>query len=58
MKKNVLINTIDVKYREINNCDNQFMIMEAVLNRLSMEELKIILEATKLVLKSEEELEE
>lgn len=57
MSKNVLINTIDVKFREISNCDNQFMIMEAMLNRLSMEELKIILKATKLVIKSEAEEE-
>ena len=57
MNKNVLINKVDYKFREINDCDNQFMIMGAILNRLSIEELKIILEATKLVIKSEAEEE-
>jgi hypothetical protein len=57
MNKNVLINKVDYKFREITDCDNQFMIMGAILNRLSIEELKIILEATKLVIKSEAEEE-
>ena len=46
-KKNVLINQIDVKYREIENFEYQYVIMKSILNNFNENQLKIILDGTK-----------
>ena len=47
-QKNVLINHIDIKYREIEDFDNQFEIMHNILFNLDTKELKKILSLAKL----------
>ncbi len=46
-KKNVLINHIDVKYREIENFEYQYVIMKSILNNFNENQLKVILDGTK-----------
>ena len=46
-KKNVLINRIDVKYRDIENFEYQYVILKSILNNFNEKQLKIILEGTK-----------
>ena len=46
-QKNVLINHIDIKYRELEDFDNQFEIMHNILFNLDTKELKKILNLTK-----------
>ena len=41
-KKNVLINWIDVKYREIENFENQYSLLYAILDKFSVEDLQNI----------------
>jgi len=41
-KKNVLINWIDVKYREIENFENQYSLLHAILDKFSVEDLQNI----------------
>jgi hypothetical protein len=48
-KKNVLINHIDVKYREIENFEYQYIVMKSILNNFNEKQLKIILDGTKYV---------
>jgi len=38
-QKRILINTIDVNYRELTSCDTQFEVMKYILNCLSDEQL-------------------
>ena len=46
-QKNVLINHIDIKYRELEDFDNQFEIMHNILFNLDTKELKKILNLAK-----------
>jgi len=46
-QKNVLINHIDIKYRELEDFDNQFEIIHNILFNLDTKELKKILSLTK-----------
>ena len=46
-KKNVLINHIDVKYREIENFEYQYVVMKSIINNFNENQLKIILDGTK-----------
>ena len=46
-QKNVLVNHIDIKYREIEDFDNQFEVMHNILFNLDTKELKKILSLTK-----------
>ena len=46
-QKNVLINHIDIKYREIEDFDNQFEIIHNILFNLDTKELKKILSLAK-----------
>ena len=46
-QKNVLINNIDIKYREIEDFDNQFEVMHNILFNLDTKELKKILSLAK-----------
>ena len=41
-KKNVLINWIDIKYREIENFENQYSLLYAILNKFNVEDLQNI----------------
>ena len=49
--KNILINKIDVEYRDIQNIDNQYQVMKTILNCFSDKHLKAILKFTKQVKK-------
>ena len=55
--KNILINKIDVAYREIENIDMQYSVMKAILNCFKEDTLKKILKATKKARKIEKQLE-
>ena len=46
-KKNVLINNIDVKYREIENFEYQYVVLKSILNNFNEKQLQIILDGTK-----------
>lgn len=46
-KKNVLINRIDVAYRELENIDMQYTVMKSILNCFKDETLKKILKVVK-----------
>ena len=46
-QKNVLINHIDIKYRELEDFDNQFEIIHNILFNLDTKELKKILSLAK-----------
>ena len=45
-KKNILINRIDVAYREIENFEYQYVVLKSILNNFNENELKIILDGT------------
>ena len=51
MNKKAMINNIDVEYRDIQNIDNQYQVMNTILNCFSDEHLKAILKFTKEVKK-------
>ena len=46
-KKNVLINNIDIKYREIENFEYQYVVLKSILNNFNEKQLQIILDGTK-----------
>ena len=47
------LNKIDVAYRELENCDYQYMVMKSILNNFNEKQLKIILKGTKMMVKAE-----
>jgi len=49
--KNILINHIDVKYREIENFEYQYQILSKILQAFEIKDLEKILKATKKVQK-------
>jgi hypothetical protein len=53
MSKNVLVNKIDVAYRELENLDYQYMVMKSILNNFNEKQVKIILKGTKMMVKAE-----
>ena len=52
-KKNILINKIDVAYRDIENIDYQYIVMKSILNNFNENQLKVILKGTKNIKKIE-----
>ena len=52
-KKNILINQIDVAYRDIENIDYQYIVMKSILNNFNENQLKVILKGTKNIKKIE-----
>ena len=52
-KKNILINKIDVAYRDIENIDYQYIVMKSILNNFNENQLKVILNGTKKIKKIE-----
>jgi len=52
-KKNILINQIDVAYRDIENIDYQYVVMKSILNNFNENQLKVILKGTKNIKKIE-----
>ena len=50
-KKNILINQIDVAYRDIENNDYQYIVMKSILNNFNENQLKVILKGTKKIVK-------
>ena len=52
-KKNILINQIDVKYREIENNDFQYQIMHKILSKFENTDLQKILKACNIVQKQD-----
>ena len=52
-KKNILINQIDVAYREIENFEYQYVVMKSILNNFNENQLKVILNGTKEIKKIE-----
>ena len=55
--KNILINRIDVKYREIQNFEYQYMVLSKILEAFEIKDLKKILKATKKIRRVEIEEE-
>ncbi len=51
--KNIMINKIDVAYREIENLDYQYIIMKSILKNFNDKQLKVILKGTKMARKLE-----
>ena len=51
--KAVLINKIDVKYREIENLDFQYTIMSKILSKFEIEDLQKILKSCEIVQKQD-----
>ena len=51
MIKKAMINQIDVEYRDIQDIDNQYHVMNTILNCFNDEQLKAILKLTKKVKK-------
>ena len=51
--KNILINKIDVAYRNIENIDYQYIVMKSILNNFNENQLKVILNGTKKIVKIE-----
>lgn len=49
--KNILINRIDVAYRDIENIDYQYIVMKSILNNFNENQLKVILKGTKKIVK-------
>ena len=49
--KNILINRIDVIYRDIENIDYQYIVMKCILNNFNENQLKVILKGTKKIVK-------
>ena len=56
-EKTTLINHIDIKYREIQNCEYQFQIISKILEAFEIKDLKKILRATKKIRRVEIEEE-
>ena len=54
-KKNILINQVDVAYRDIENIDYQYAIMSAILERFTEKQLKSLIKSAKLTIKLEKE---
>ncbi len=52
-KKNILINQIDVEYRNIENFEYQYVVMKSILNNFNENQLKVILKGTKKIKKIE-----
>lgn len=52
-KKNILINQIDVAYRDIENFEYQYVVMKSILNNFNENQLKVILNGTKKIKKIE-----
>ena len=52
-KKNILINQIDVVYRNIENFEYQYAVMKSILNNFNENQLKVILNGTKEIKKIE-----
>ena len=50
-KKDILINNIDVKYREIENFEYQYQILSKILQAFEIKDLKKILKTCKKVQK-------
>ena len=50
-KKDILINQIDVKYREIENFDYQYQVLSKILGAFEIKDLEKILKAVKKVQK-------
>ena len=50
-KKDILINQIDVKYREIENFEYQYQVLSKILGAFEIKDLEKILKATKKVQK-------
>tara|TARA_R100000742_G_C4228438_1_gene50554 strand:+ start:491 stop:721 length:231 start_codon:yes stop_codon:yes gene_type:complete len=50
-KKDILINQIDVKYREIENFDYQYQVLSKILEAFEIKDLEKILKATKKIQK-------
>jgi len=42
MRRHIIINSIDVKYREIENFENQFDVMSFILGHLSDKQLEVV----------------
>ena len=53
MIKKAMINQIDVEYRDIQDIDNQYHVMNTILNCFNDEQLKAILKLTKKVKKQD-----
>ena len=53
--KNILINQIDVAYRDIENIDYQYIVMKSILNNFNENQLKVILNGTKKIVKINKE---
>ena len=55
MEKKQIINQIDVAYRDIQNCDYQFEVMQYILNCLSDKQLEATKKYIKVILATETE---
>mgnify|MGYP001500592971 CR=1 FL=1 len=53
IKKDVLVNHVDVAYRDIENIDYQWIIMKNILDRFNEKQLKVILKGCKMARKLE-----
>jgi phage pi2 protein 07 len=53
MDKNILVNKVDVAYRELQNLDYQYMIMKSILKNFNEKQLKAILKGCKMAKKLE-----
>jgi hypothetical protein len=53
MSKDVLINHVDVAYRDIENLDYQWIIMKSILKQFNEKQLKVILKGCKMARKLE-----
>ena len=53
MDKNILVNKVDVAYRELQNLDYQYAIMKAILINFNEKQLEVILKGCKMARKLE-----
>ena len=53
MDKNILVNKVDVAYRELQNLDYQYAIMKAILINFNEKQLEVILKGCKMAKKLE-----
>ena len=53
MTKNILVNKVDVAYRELQNLDYQYAIMKSILKNFNEKQLKVILKGCKMAKKLE-----
>ena len=53
MDKNILVNKVDVAYRELQNLDYQYIIMKSILKNFNEKQLKVILKGCKMAKKLE-----